>query len=286
MYVIAGVTGHTGAAAATALLAAKKPVRVIVRDAAKGEPWKAKGAEVAIADLGDRDALTRALTGAAGAYLLLPPPPFGATGIARERAEKTEAILAAVRAAKPGHVVLLSSLGAELPSGTGPIRFIHPLEEGLRASGVPTTILRAGYFMDNWGAQLRDAVASGKLFHAARPDLKLPQVATADIGATAAKLLVEGAPQGTRVVELVGPADLTTGETAAILSKITGKPIESVTVPPSAVAGMFVSQGASPEFAASFEEMLVAMNEGKVLAKGTVVRGTTTLEQRLRELLA
>jgi uncharacterized protein YbjT (DUF2867 family) len=285
MYVIAGVTGHTGSAAATALLAAGKPVRVIVRDAAKGEPWKAKGADIAIADLGDRDALSRALAGATGAYLLLPPPSFGATDIARERGQKIEAILGAVRAARPGHVVLLSSLGAELPAGTGPIQYIHPLEEGLRASGVPTTIVRAGYFMDNWGAQLRDAVAAGKLFHAARPDLKLPQVATADIGTTAAKLLIEGAPKGTRVVELVGPAEITTGETAAILSKVAGKTVQSVTVPPSAVADMFVSQGASREFAMQFEEMLVAMNDGKVSPHGEVVRGTTTLEQRLRELL-
>ncbi|HSK05858.1 MAG TPA: NAD(P)H-binding protein, partial [Kofleriaceae bacterium] len=70
MYVIAGVSGNTGSVAADTLLAANKPVRVIVRDAAKGEPWKAKGAEVAIASFEDRAALARALAGATGAYLL------------------------------------------------------------------------------------------------------------------------------------------------------------------------------------------------------------------------
>ena len=73
MYAIAGVTGHVGSVAAETLLAQGKPVRVIVRDAAKGAPWKAKGAEVAIADLGDEAALASAFAGASGAFVLLPP---------------------------------------------------------------------------------------------------------------------------------------------------------------------------------------------------------------------
>src|SRR5262245_15999011 len=85
MYVIAGVTGNTGSVAALTLLAAKQPVRVIVRDAAKGEPWKARGAEVAVASLDDRAALTRALTGATGAYLLLPPSGWTETEIPKHR---------------------------------------------------------------------------------------------------------------------------------------------------------------------------------------------------------
>src|SRR6185295_17669043 len=81
MYVIAGVSGNTGSVVANTLLADKQPVRVIVRDAAKGEPWKAKGAEVVVASLDDRASLARALTGATGAYLLLPPSAWNATNI-------------------------------------------------------------------------------------------------------------------------------------------------------------------------------------------------------------
>src|SRR5262245_3741627 len=85
MFVIAGVSGNTGSVVANTLLEAKKPVRVIVRDAAKGEPWKAKGAEVAIASVEDRAAFARALAGAEGAYLLLPPNGFGDTDLAAKR---------------------------------------------------------------------------------------------------------------------------------------------------------------------------------------------------------
>ena len=71
--VVAGVSGNTGKIVAESLLQQKRAVKVVVRDPAKGEPWKAKGAEVAVADLGDAAALGRALKGADGAYLLIPP---------------------------------------------------------------------------------------------------------------------------------------------------------------------------------------------------------------------
>ncbi len=285
MYVIAGVSGHTGSVVARTLLAAGQPVRVLVRDAAKGEPWRALGAEVAVGDIGDEAALTKALTGATGAYLLLPPPAWTQTGIPADRKAKTAALLGAVRAARPGHVVLLSSVGAELVTGTGPIQYIHPLEEGLRASGVPTTFLRCSSFMENWAGMLPGAIAGGALYYGVTEGLTFAQVATEDIGKTAAQLLLEG-PQGVRIVELAGPADLSLQDVAATLSKVAGKPIQGVSVPPAAMVEALVGQGASAELAASFGELAAGINSGAIRFHGTPRRGTITLEQRLRSLLA
>lgn len=287
MYVIAGVSGNTGSVAANTLLAAKQPVRVIVRDAAKGEPWKAKGAEVAIASLDDRAALARALAGAKGAYLLLPPSSWVETDIPADRARLTAAIVGAVNDARPDHVVLLSSIGANHATGTGPIQYIHPVEAGLRASGVPSTFLRAGFFMENWVASAQGAIAAGTLYYGMRSDQPLPQVATPDIGRTAARLLAEGAPSGTRIVELAGPADLTLQDVADVLGKIAGKPIAAVTVPPQASIEALRGMGASAEIATMYSEISVAFNDGRLVWEGKdLVRGTVTLEQRLRELLA
>ena len=287
MYVIAGVSGNTGSVAANTLLAAKQPVRVIVRDAAKGEPWKSKGAEVAIASLDDRAALARALAGAKGAYLLLPPSSWVATDIAADRARLTTALLGAVRDARPDHVVLLSSIGANHASGTGPIQYIHPIEAGLREANIPSTFLRAGFFMENWVGMAQGAIDAGTLYYGMRGDRPLPQVGTPDIGRTAARLLVEGAPSGTRIVELAGPADLTLQEVADTLGKIAGKPIAAVTVPPQATIEALRGMGASAEIAAMYAELTVAFNDGLLAWEGKeLVRGTVTLEQRLRELLA
>src|SRR4051794_21351787 len=106
-YVIAGVSGNTGSVVAASLLDAGASVKVLVRDAAKGEAWRARGAEVAVADLGDAEALAGALRGAKGAYLLVPPnlaaPSF------REYQRRTgEALVEAVRRSGIPHVVLLS----------------------------------------------------------------------------------------------------------------------------------------------------------------------------------
>src|SRR5262249_8005281 len=120
MFVIAGASGHTGSVVASTLIAAGKPVRVIVRDEKKGQPWKDKGAEVAVARLDDAAALTEALRGADGVYALLPPN-FAAEDPLAWSKTVTEAWAQAIAAARPKHVVLLSSIGSELEGGTGPI---------------------------------------------------------------------------------------------------------------------------------------------------------------------
>ena len=68
MLVISGVTGNTGSVVAQTLIDQGQPVRVIVRSEEKGAPWKAKGAEVAVAEIMDAVAMTKALEGASGAY--------------------------------------------------------------------------------------------------------------------------------------------------------------------------------------------------------------------------
>jgi NAD(P)H dehydrogenase (quinone) len=285
MYVIAGVSGNTGSVVATALLAAKQQVRVIVRDAAKGERWRAQGAQVAVADIDDQAALTRALTGATGAYLLLPPPGWTQTQIAADRKAKTASLVGAVAAARPGHVVLLSSVGAELPEGTGPIKYIHAVEDGLRATGVPATFLRAGAFIENWGTMLAGAIAGGALYYGITEGVAFPQVATEDIGNTAARLLLEG-PRDVRVVELAGPVDASVQDVAAALSKVAGTPVHGVSVPPAAMIQALLGQGASAELAESFGEMAAGISRGAIKFHGTPLRGAITLEQRLRSLLA
>lgn len=285
MYVIAGVSGNTGSVVAATLLAAEQPVRVIVRDAAKGEVWRARGAEVAVADLGDQAALTRALTGATGAYLLLPPPAWTQTDLAADRKAKIAALVGAVRDARPGHVVLLSSVGAELADRTGPVKYIHVVEQGLRDAGVPATFLRAAFFIENWAGLLPGAIAGGALYYGLAEGKKLPQVATEDIGKTAARLLREG-PRGVRVVELAGPADLSLQDTAEILSKIAGKPIQGVSVPPAAMVQALIGQGASSELAEGLGELVAAVNSGAIAFHGTPIRGSVTIEQRLRSLQA
>ncbi len=286
MYAITGVTGNTGAVVADTLLAAGKPVRVIVRDAARAEPWRVRGAEVAVAALEDTAALTAAFRGAVGAYVLLPPRHASSDPVGDNRAVATS-IAAAARAAKLPHAVLLSSVGAQHADGTGPIKTLHHAEHAL-AQVTALTAVRAAYFLENWGAAL-GALPQGVLPTFVPRSFVFPMVATRDIGRTAAGALLEGAPAGTRrVIELAGPRDASAEDVAAVLATLTGKPVSATDAPLDAAVPTFTSFGLSAAVAELYREMYAGIIAGKVAWEGArpLVRGTTTIDEVLAGLLA
>lgn len=285
MYVVAGVSGNTGKVVAETLLSQKKPVRVIVRDAAKGAEWKARGAEVAVAELDDVAALTKALAGAEGAYLLLPPQ-MGSSDSITDNARRAEGYAKAIDAAGVRHVVFLSSIGAQLAKGTGPIVSVHAGEAALKKTRAALTFVRAAYFMENWGGSLY-ALAQGALPTFLAPNRAAPMIATKDIGTTAAKALLEGG-HGTTVIELAGPKDYTPHEVATALARVVGKPITLQAGPEEAIVGALQGAGLNAHWAELFREMIVGFNHGTIgWERGAAreVRGTTTIDEVLASLV-
>lgn len=268
LFAIAGVTGNTGRVVADLLLAQGHQVRVIVRDEAKAAPWRARGAQVALADVSDEAALTEALRGVDGAWLLLPPNM--ATGDFRAWQGRVGTILVrAVRAAAPKHVVLLSSIGAHLESGTGPIAGLHPVEQGL--ADLPSTgvsFVRAAYFMENLLGSM-GMLDQGVFPTFTGKDLAIPMIATRDIGEVGAGLLLEGppAPGAPRIVELGGPP-VSPADVADVLSDITGRTITVAEYPVQAMAGALTGMGFPADMAALYQEMSEAMVDGRLRFEG------------------
>jgi uncharacterized protein YbjT (DUF2867 family) len=286
-FAVAGVSGNTGKAAAETLLALGHQVRVIVRDAAKGEPWRAKGAEVALADLRDVGALATALEGVDGAYLLVPP--LMAPGFRAWQAEVGGALVAAAEAARANHVVFLSSIGAQHPAGTGPVAGLYPVEKALRASVAEgriksATFLRAGYFMENLAGSL-GALEQGILPGFMPVDLPIDMIASRDIGRVAAELLAQGG-QGLAVVELGGPA-VTLNDAAAALTEIVGRPIAAIQAPLEQMVPTLTGFGIPLELAELYAELAGAITSGHIAWEGTGRRvlGTTPVAQVLRGVL-
>lgn len=285
MYVVAGVTGKTGKVAAETLLAQKQPVRVIVRDAAKASEWTAKGAEATIADLDDADALTRAFTGATGAYLLLPPQ-MQSTDVRVDNARRAKAYVKAIEASGVKHVVFLSSIGAQHASGTGPILSTHDAEVALRNVKADVTFVRAAYFMENWASSLF-ALGDGALPSFLAKGHAIPMVASHDIGAVVAKALLEGG-HGKSVIELAGPRDYTPEDVAAALARVTGKPIALQVGPEDAVVGALTHAGMNAHWAGLYQEMIHGVNVGHVAWEGgaaRATRGTVAIDDVLRTLV-
>ncbi len=290
MYVVAGVSGNTGKVAAETLLGQGARVRVLVRDAQKGEPWRARGAEVALAGLDDERALGAALTGASGAYLLLPPN-YASSALLSDNEARTRVLGAAIAASGVPHVVLLSSIGAQHATGNGPIASLHVAERELpkAAPKARFTFVRAAYFAENVGSVLGVAKADGVLPAMFDPTARIPMVATADIGRVAARALVEGPPaSATSVIELAGPRETSFDELAAAAGAALGKDVRAVHVPRAAVKGALVSAGLSDDLAGLYDEMTAGIDAGIVAFEGGAarhVRGAVDPRDVVRALL-
>ncbi len=276
MYAVLGANGRAGGAVALALLARGEAVRVILRDGRRTADWHAAGAEVALAEITELAAMTAALSGVAGAFLLNPPPAGGDPRA--ESARLGTALAAAASAAGLRRAVLLSSVGAQHAAGTGVITTLHQFEALLGGIAPATTILRAGYFIETWGENVATIRDAGIMPSFIAPEQPVPMVSTVDIGQAAADLLTDGG-KGRRIVELAGPKEYTPQEVASAFSTVLGRAVDPVFVPADARMDLLFAEGVPTEIATA----LLGMYEG--IARGIVTpepqhplrRGTTAL---------
>ncbi|MBI2686839.1 MAG: NmrA family NAD(P)-binding protein [Acidobacteria bacterium] len=286
MFIVAGVSGNTGRVVADTLLAQRQPVTVVVRDAAKGDPWRAKGATVATLSLDDSPALTDLLSTAQGAYLLCPPNNAAADFLA-DRAQFVRKLATAVQASAVPHIVFLSSVGAQHAAGTGPIRSLHHAEELLAGAARGITFLRAAYFFENWASGVASATSDSILHSFFTPGRAIPMISTTDIGRFAAEHLLS-AVTGPRIVEISGPAEYTPEDIAAAFGKALNRSVHLVTHPAEAVVPALLSFGVSPSVATLVQEMYQGINSGHVDYERngrTFRRGTVTAEEAIANMI-
>jgi uncharacterized protein YbjT (DUF2867 family) len=284
MFIVLGASGNTGKVVAETLLTQKKKVRVVRRDAAKGQAGKEAGADVAIAGVEDGAALERAFSGGEGAYVLLPPN-FSSSQVRVDNNRRASAIAAAVEAAGVPHVVMLSSVGAQQADGTGPVLGLRDAEATFTRAHAAVTFVRAAYFMENWGRALY-AVPQGVLPTFLLADKAIPMVATRDIGTSVARLLAEGG-RGKRVIELAGPREYSPRDVAAALARIVGKPIAVQQAPEEAMGPALLGAGMNAEWARLFQELTHGLNAGIVVWEGghPLWRGETDVQTVLSTLI-
>jgi uncharacterized protein YbjT (DUF2867 family) len=268
MYVVLGATGNTGSIIANSLLTKGERVRVVGRDASRLARFVRKGAEAFTANVSDAAALTKALSGARAAYLMLPPS-LTSLDYRADQERESDSIAKAVRESDLRYAVLLSSYGAHAPEGTGPIAGLHSAEQKLNAiNGLSVLYLRAGYFMENHLAAIGMIQGMGMFGHAVLPEMKIPMIATRDIGDYAAERILKLDFSGKQTRELLGERDLTMNEVTAIIARGISKPdLRYVQFPYEQVLQVLMQMGIPPKTAGQFIEMYKAINEGVVAAQ-------------------
>jgi uncharacterized protein YbjT (DUF2867 family) len=268
MITIMGATGRTGRRIAESLLAMGEEVRALGRSAEKLAVLERAGAQVLAGDATDASFLTRAFRGAAAVYTLLPSDP-GSPDYRAQQDREGEAIVAAIRESGVRHVVFLSSIGADLPSGTGAIAGLHAQEERLRRlDGVHVLALRPASFFENFHATLGLIKHRGINGGSVAGDLAVPMIATRDIGDVAAKALAARDWTGFVVRELLGPRDLTYAEATRIVGARIGNPdLAYVQFSEADMAGALTQLGFSSSVANLYVEMTRAFNEQRVVSR-------------------
>jgi NAD(P)H dehydrogenase (quinone) len=285
-YSVIGATGQVGGATARALLAQHHGVRAVVRNPAAAQAWASRGAEVAIADLTDAEALTEAFADVDGAFVMTPPY-LDSSDPAAENREALAALRTAILAAGVPYVVYLSSIGSQHDHGLGAIAKTYEMEQAFRQMSVASVALRAGWFMENYKGQIPPARENGTLPSMLDPlDLAVPMIATEDIGEAAAELLVRG-PHGTSVVELATLRAYSSNDVARALTPIVGRSVEAVVIPREQRVEVYRSWGLSRAGAVLMSEMIDGFNSGWIRFEGGSVEriyGTTSLQEALRSL--
>ena len=264
IYVILGASGNTGSIIANFLLTKGERVRVVGREAERLQRFVRKGAEAFTADVSDAAALTKAFGGARAAYLMLPP-----ITTREDQERQSDAIAKAVKKSGLRYAVHLSSYGAHVPEGTGPVTGLHSSEQKLNAiSDLNVLHLRAAYFMENNLTAIDMIHGMGLFGHALLPDLKLPMIATRDVGDYAAQRLMDVDFSGKETRELLGERDLSMTEATSVIARGIGKSnlrYEQFTY--DQVHQVLVQMGMPPEKAAVYIEMFEAINAGLLAAR-------------------
>ena len=290
MYTILGATGNIGSVITKSLLGRARSYGWSGGMPAGWISIVRKGAEAAVADVTDAAALTKALAGVRAAFLMIPPD-MTSPDYRGDQERASDAIASAVQEAGLRYAVFLSSIGAHVAAGTGPIAGLHAAEEKLNAvSALNVLHLRPAYFMENHLAGMGMIQGMGILGNALLPELKMAMIATRDIGDYAAERLYRLDFSGKQTRELLGERDLSMNETAAIIARGIGKPdLRYVQFPYEQVHQVLTQMGIPVKTAAMFIEMDKALNEGVVVAQERRSAENTTptsLEKFVQEVFA
>lgn len=224
---VTGITGQQGGAVAQNLLDRGVEVIGFTRNIGKAADWMPKGVRVVEGDLTDRKSLDQALRNAKKVFLVTT---FLEAGMEAEVRQGTTTIDSAKEAGVE-HLVFTSVVSAEKRTGIPHFETKGRVEEHLRTSGVPYTIIRPVFFMENFVAPwMLPSIRQGKLVNPVRPDRKLQMIALRDIGEFVAQAFLRPGEFLGQAIDLAGD-DLTMPEALGLISKRVGRDISYEVLP-------------------------------------------------------
>ena len=286
MIVVTAPTGNIGHHVVQHLLDAGETVRVIVRDAGKLPQEVRDRVEIVEGSHGDAAIVDRAFDGAEAVFWVAPPTP--SETLDETYINFTRPTADAIRRYGVARVVVVTALGRgtkwQDKAGlvTASIRMVDLLNE----TGAAVRGLAMPGFMEN-ALQQVDAIKQGRMFGPLDPDKKVPHTATRDMGAAAARLLMDQSWTGQEDYPVLGPEDLSFNEIAAIVAEVLGREVRYSQVPFDGFKAQLMQRGMSENFAQGYVDMMRAKNDGmdNAAARSPEHTGPTTFRQWTEEVL-
>ncbi|GAA3608891.1 SDR family oxidoreductase [Kineosporia mesophila] len=279
---LTGATGALGSLVVDALLTRGTPasdIVVVVRDADRAKALADLGVGVRVASYGDVPALVTALDGV-DRLLLISGPESG------ERVALHGSVVTAAQQAGVGFIAYTSA-----PHADDTVLLVAPdhaaTENLIRASGLAYSILRNNWYHENYGAHLKNAEATGKLFSSAGSG-RVASASRADYAEAAAIVLAGGDHDG-RVYELSGDVAWIFADLATVMGEVLGRPVELVQLDRESHIAALTGAGLDPHlirFVTTLDADIAqgALAEATTDLSGLIGRPTTPLIEGLRPL--
>ena len=221
MILVTGATSAVGKAVIKELLAMNVSVRAFVRKPADAAKLEAQGVEAFLGDMTKQASVAQALQGIESVYLITPVAEYllETEGLWAQEGKK-----AGIR-----HLVKQSEIGADPQSSSPVLRYHGKAEDAIRASGIPYTILRTLFLMQNFELMYARSIITQEMMYAPLAEARLSYVDARDIGAVAAHLLSEEKHQD-KEYNVTGPEAITCTQLAEIFSSFLHTPVHYATI--------------------------------------------------------
>lgn len=262
MIVTTTPTGNVGSQLLAELLNdGTEPLRIIVRDPSRLDDAVRDRVQVITGSHDDPAVLDRALDGAHGLFWLIPPS-MRARSAEEYYLSFTRPAVEAIRRHQVGHVVGISSAGRNWPHPAGLLSAAHAMDAELERSGAAYRSLGMPFYMENLIRPLPQMLSEGVLSLPLSPEGPLPTIATQDIAATAARLLLDRSWEGTEQISVFGPDHLTPNEMVKTISDVLGSRVTFKQADLEQVTASSIQRGTSEDMARDFAEMYQAQQDG------------------------
>ena len=250
---VSGATGNVGTALLSYLDTTENDVRVLTHDESKAQSLRDQGLEVVVGDLSQQDTLGPAVVGVDTVFLLTPPVP-------EQVSIASNAIKAAKTVGSNPRMVRLSVMKASHDAPTRISRQHAVIEDEIKSSGLPYTLLRPHYYMQNTLMAAHHVASEGRVYQPFK-DGKLGMIDVREIGEVAAKVLTEEGHEG-KTYTLTGPASISFYDVAEALSEILDKEVEYVDISLEDAKESLLIMGFSEWMVEALNEYAKAYGEG------------------------